>query len=129
MRLDLTAFTNAIARLREAIDVYARDPSQSLIRDGVIQRFGFTYELAHKKLRRALKTESASPDQYEQMSFADLIRSGSAQGLLLGDWPQWRTYRDMRSKTNHAYDEAITLEVVGGIAGFLRDAEHLRDRL
>jgi hypothetical protein len=32
------------------------------------------------------------------MSFQDLIRSGNEQGLLLGDWPTWRRYREMRSK-------------------------------
>jgi hypothetical protein len=39
MRLDPTVFGNAVARLREAMAVYARDPSQTLIRDGLIQRF------------------------------------------------------------------------------------------
>ena len=31
------------------------------------------------------------------MSFADLIRSGNEQGLLLGTWPDWKRYRDMRA--------------------------------
>jgi len=63
------------------------------------------------------------------MSFQDLIRSGNEQGLLLGDWPTWQRYREMRSKTSHTYDEGVALEVVAGIPAFLEEARHLRDAL
>jgi nucleotidyltransferase substrate binding protein (TIGR01987 family) len=129
MSLDLTHFSNAIARLQEAMALYALDPSQTVIRDGLIQRFEFTYELAHRTLKRALQAASASPDQYERMSFGELIRSGNEQGVLLSEWPQWKAYREMRGKTSHTYDEAVALEVVAGIAGFMRDAVFLHDRL
>ena len=129
MSLDLTPLDRSITRLAEALEIYARDPSQILIRDGLVQRFEFTYEVAHKMLKRALEVGSASPEQYDRMAFADLIRSGNEQGLLLGDWPQWRRYRDMRARTSHSYNESVALEVVGGIADFLREATHLRDTL
>jgi hypothetical protein len=58
-----------------------------------------------------------------------LIRDGNERGLLLGDWPRWRTWRSMRAKTSHTYDENIALEVVAGIPGFLDEARHLRDQL
>jgi len=32
-----------------------RHPDSALMRDGVIQRFEFTYELSHKTLRRYLR--------------------------------------------------------------------------
>ncbi len=115
--------------LAEALEIYARDPSQTLIRDGLVQRFEFTYEVAHKMLKRALEASSASPEQYDRMAFADLVRSGNEQGLLLGDWPQWRRYRDMRARTSHSYNESVALEVVGGIGRFLLEAAHLRDTL
>ena len=129
MSLDLTAFGKAIARLQEALAVYERDPSQALIRDGLIQRFEFTYELSHKMLKRALQAASPTPEVYDRMYFADLIRSGNEKGLLRSEWAGWKAYRDMRSKTSHTYDEAIALQVVAGIADFLREAEYLRDRL
>ncbi len=129
MSLDMTPLDRSIAGLAEALEIFARDPSQTLIRDGLVQRFEFTYEVAHKMLKRALETTSASPEQYDRMTFADLIRSGNGQGFLLGDWPQWRMYRDMRARTNHSYNGSVALEVVGGIGGFLREAEHLRDTL
>ena len=129
MSLHLSSFETAVARLGEAVELYERDPSETLIRDGLVQRFEFTYELAHKTLKRALEARSPSPEQYDGMSFADLIRSANEQNMLLGDWPVWKHYREMRSKTSHSYDEAVALEVVSGTEGFLREAIFLRDRL
>jgi nucleotidyltransferase substrate binding protein (TIGR01987 family) len=119
----------AVDRLREGLDRYQRDISDTQIRDGLIQRFEFTYELSHKMLKRYLEATSASPDQYDAMPFADLIRSGNEQGLLLGDWPRWRIYREMRSRTSHTYDEKVALAVVAGIPDFLEEAAHLREQL
>ncbi|WP_333607554.1 nucleotidyltransferase substrate binding protein [Arsukibacterium sp.] len=75
---------------------YQRDISNIQIRDDLVQRFEFTYEISHKMLKRYLEHSSASPEQFDQMPFADLIRSDNEQGLLQSDWPVWRGYRDMR---------------------------------
>ncbi|MBI5936825.1 MAG: nucleotidyltransferase substrate binding protein [Betaproteobacteria bacterium] len=128
-RLDLTPLANAALRLKEGLQRYRRDTSDTQIRDGLIQRFEFTYEISHKMLKRYLEMTSPSPEQYDIMPFQDLIRSCNEQGLLLGDWPKWRSYRDMRSKTSHTYDEDIALEVVQGIPAFLDEAEYLLARL
>ncbi len=129
MAIELGSMSRALLRLLEALDLYEQDPSQTIVRDGLIQRFEFTYEIATKILKRALEEAAASPAQYDQMSFATLIRSANEQGLLLGDWPRWRHYRDMRSRTSHAYNEAIALQVVSDIGGFLQEALFLRDRI
>jgi nucleotidyltransferase substrate binding protein (TIGR01987 family) len=129
MTLDIKPLLNAIARLDEAWEVYQRDTTQTLIRDGLIQRFEFTYESAHKMLKRYLEHASPTPEQYDAMPFQDLIRTGNEQGLLLGDWPKWKKYRDMRSKTSHTYDEEIAIEVVLGIPAFLDEARYFRDQL
>jgi nucleotidyltransferase-like protein len=84
IKLDTTSLGNAVRRLREGLARYEREPTDEQIRDGLIQRFEFTYELSHKMLRRYLKEIAASPDEIEQMPFADLIRTGNAQGLLRG---------------------------------------------
>jgi len=129
MALDLTPLDNAVTRLREGLARYRLDESDSQIRDGLIQRFEFTYELSHKMLKRFLVATSASPGEFDEMSFADLIRSGNQRGLLRGDWTLWRGYRDMRAKTSHTYDEAVALDVVSGIEDFLNEAESLLSRL
>ena len=128
-KLNIQNFDKAIARLEEGLSVYQMDLANTLIRDGVIQRFEFTYELSHKTLKRYLEFVSATPAQYDGMAFQDLIRSGNEQGLLLGEWINWKRYRDMRSKTSHTYDEEIALEVMSAIPDFLEEARYLRDQL
>ncbi len=128
-KLNIQNFDKAITRLEEGLSVYQMDPANTLIRDGLIQRFEFTYELSHKTLKRYLEFVSATPAQYDSMSFQDLIRSGNEQGLLLGEWPNWKRYRDMRSKTSHTYDEEIAFEVVSAIPDFLNEARYFRDQL
>jgi nucleotidyltransferase substrate binding protein (TIGR01987 family) len=128
-KLDLSALERAIDRLREGWARYQQDTSDTQIRDGLIQRFEFTYEISHKMLKRYLEAISANPAQFDDMSFQDLIRSGNEHSLLLGAWPDWRRYRDMRAKTSHTYDEDVALEVVNGILPFLAEAIYLRDQM
>jgi nucleotidyltransferase substrate binding protein (TIGR01987 family) len=128
-KLDISPLEKAIDRLREGLVRYQTDISDIQIRDGLIQRFEFTYELSHKTLKRYLEAVSATPEQYDNMPFQDLIRSGNEQALLLGDWLAWKSYRDMRSKTSHTYDEEIAMEVVALIPAFLEEVIYFRDQI
>jgi nucleotidyltransferase substrate binding protein (TIGR01987 family) len=127
--VDPTPLSNAVARLAEGLERYLSDVSDTQIRDGLIQRFEFTYELSHRMLKRFLESVSASPGEYDAADFQYLVRSGNEHGLLLGDWSVWRTYRDMRAKTSRTYDEKIAIEVVKGIAPFLEKARFLLGRI
>jgi nucleotidyltransferase substrate binding protein (TIGR01987 family) len=124
MKLDTTSLGNAVRRLREGLARYEREPADEQIRDGLIQRFEFTYELSHKMLRRYLKETAASPDDIDRMPFADLVRTANAQGLLRSDWPVWRRFREMRARTSHTYDAKVASQVASAIPGFLEEAEH-----
>jgi nucleotidyltransferase substrate binding protein (TIGR01987 family) len=124
MSLDITSLGNAVGRLREGLERHKREPTDEQLRDGLIQRFEFTYELTHKMLKRYLKETAASPDEIDRMPFADLVRSGNAQGLLRDDWPAWRRFREMRARTSHTYDAEVTSQVASAIPGFLEEAEH-----
>jgi nucleotidyltransferase substrate binding protein (TIGR01987 family) len=124
MKLDTTSLGNAVRRLREGLARSDREPGDEQLRDGLIQRFEFTYELSHKMLRRYLKETAASPDDVERMPFADLVRTANAQGLLRGDWPVWRRFREMRARTSHTYDGQVASQVASAIPGFLEEAEH-----
>ena len=129
MSLDISPLLKAIARLQEGWQRYQLDISDIQIRDGLVQRLEFTYEISHKILKRYLEHSSPSPELFDQMPFADLIRSANEQGLLQGDWPAWRSYRDMRSKTSHTYDEEIALQVVAGIPAFISEVQFLAAEL
>ena len=129
MPLDFSPLENAVQRLDEGVVRYSSDPSDIMVRDGLIQRFEFTYELSHKILRRFMEAAAANPTEFDEADFQYLIRTANEQGLLLGAWPQWRVYRDMRSKTSHTYDEEVALKVVAGIPDFLKEARYLLEQL
>jgi hypothetical protein len=90
--LAATALANAIQRLRHGLARCEREPSDEQLRDGLIQRFEFTYELAHKTLRRYLRETGPTPEEIERLPFAELIRAGNAAGLLQADWPACRQF-------------------------------------
>ena len=101
MKIDLSPFEDVIQRLDEGDLRFRSDQSDTQIRDGLIQRFEFTYDLAHKMLRRVMEAASANPAEVDQMSFPTLIRTAHEQGLVSGEWAQWRAYREMRNITSH----------------------------
>ena len=50
MKFDTTSLGNAVRRLRQGPARCEREPADEQIRDGLIHRFEFTYELSHKML-------------------------------------------------------------------------------
>ncbi|WP_301099321.1 nucleotidyltransferase substrate binding protein [Otariodibacter sp.] len=128
-KLDISPLVNAVVRLDEGFTRYQQDTSDTQIRDGLIQRFEFTYEISHKILKRYLESISANPTEYDGMSFQDLIRSANEKSLLIGNWLDWKQYREMRSRTSHTYDENTAIVVVEGIPKFLNEVKFLKDKL
>lgn len=128
-RPNIEPLERAIERLEEGLERYRSDTTDLQIRDGLIQRFEFTYEQGCKTLKRYLEYTAATPTLIDEMTFQDQIRTANEQGLLLGAWPEWRDYRKMRGMTSHSYSEAIALDVVGHIPEFLEEVSFLRDRL
>jgi len=129
MPIDLSALSSAIARLEIALTRHAREPADEEVRDSVIQRFEFTYDLSHKLLRRVLEATSPDAQTIDAMSFPTLIRTGWEQGLVPGGWPAWRDFREMRNITSHTYDAAKAATVAAQVPGFLAEARQLMDRL
>lgn len=121
----LTSFEKAINSLKEAIAEYNKNKSNSFVRDSVIQRFEYTYELSIKMLKRYLETISSSKSEVDMMSFNDIIRKANIKGMLSGNLEDWRNYRDMRNITSHTYDEEKASQVISVVDGFLYDAEFL----
>lgn len=128
MKLELSSFEKALASLIEALTEYDRTQSQ-FVKDACIQRFEYTYELAHKLLKRQLEAMSPNPSEIDQMSFPDMIRSGAERGLLANGWDEWRRFRDARNATSHAYNEKKANEVFARIPAFRDEAAFLLARL
>jgi nucleotidyltransferase substrate binding protein (TIGR01987 family) len=128
MKLDLSSFEKALASLDEALVEYDRTQSQ-FVKDACIQRFEYTYELAHKLLKRQLEVMSPNPSEIDQMSFPDMIRTGAERGLLANSWDRWKLFRDARNATSHAYNEKKANEVFARIPAFRDEAAVLLSNL
>lgn len=135
MSLDFTPLQSALSQLetslRYADSPMAREDSGLFeqLRNSVIQCFEFSYELSHKMLRRFLKESAASPDTVESMTFAELIRTGSEQGLLRSDWVRWKAYRQARTDSSHTYDQDKAKAVYAIAPEFLDEGRYLLDQL
>jgi len=135
MTLDFSPLENAVGQLEKSLR-YAHSPMAledpelfEQLRNSVIQCFEFTYELSHKMLRRFLKETAASPDDFESMPFAELIRTGNEQGLLRSDWGRWKSYRQARTDSSHTYDEKKAVAVYEVAEDFVEEARFLYEKL
>ena len=127
--LDITPLANALMRLVEGYDRYLLDVSDTQIRDGLIQRFEFTYEISHKMIKRNLEMTSPSPAMYDGMPFPDLIRSANEQHWLKGNWNTWKIFREMRALGTQTYLDDVANQIVKGIPDFIVEASLLLQRL
>ena len=128
-QLDLSSIVQAVSSLDEAVTEYHKNKSNKFVRDATIQRFEYTYELSHKMLKRYLEMTEPSADEIEQMSFSNLIRTGSERGLMLSGWDSWKIFRDARNLTSHTYNEKKASEVCDIIPQFLQNAKYLLSQL
>jgi nucleotidyltransferase substrate binding protein (TIGR01987 family) len=97
MELITEPLEKALTTLKEAWTEYQKDTSNTFVRDSVIQRFEYTFEISHKILRRFLSDAEASRAEINEMLFNDLIRLGCKRGLLLNDLETWNKYRKLRN--------------------------------
>ena len=126
---DIMPFERAIERLREGLAIYQANTTDTLMRDGLLRRFDFSYNVGCKALKRYLKYAAASSDHIDLMGFPNLIRTANEQALLLGDWPRWRGFRDTLRKRNYFFDDEVANEAAACVPLFLEEAIYLRDRL
>lgn len=129
--LDLTSFESAISQLEQSLAYYhsplvQQDSGLVLqLRAASIQAFEYTYELSWKMLKRYLEVTEPNPYEIDEMTFADLIRTGCERNLLLSDLDTWKIYRHERSITSHTYDQQKAEEVFKNIPSFLQEAKYL----
>lgn len=102
---------SAVSRLKEAIAEYEQTHSQA-VRDGAIQRFEFSAELAWK----------ATQDYLEEQGYLDVhspkavMRKAYLEGLVT-DEQGWLSLLDARNKTSHLYDDIVVDQIYQQIQG------------
>ncbi|MDY3618790.1 type VII toxin-antitoxin system MntA family adenylyltransferase antitoxin [Agathobaculum sp.] len=98
-------YCKAVERLREALSEYDANPSDTM-RDGVIQRFEFTTELAWKACRENLLAMGYA----EVNGPKPVMREAFAHGLV-EDETVWIDILNDRNLTSHVYKEQTANEI------------------
>lgn len=105
-------FCHAVDRLGEALDAFSHSPASTVIRDGVIQRFEFTFELAWKSLREYMEDQGA--DMSGVVFSKQVFKTAYAAGLI-GDELVWLDMLASRNITSHVYDDQQAAQVTADI--------------
>lgn len=99
----------AYNRLVEVSDLY--DGKNDIIRDSLIQRFEFTYELTHKTLNEFMKYLGVTLEN----SFPRTIFKKAYINNLISDDLVWINLLEDRNITSHIYNENLADEVANRI--------------
>ena len=115
-------FEKALMQLQKALAA----PKSEYLRDAVIQRFEFTYELAWKALKAYLATQDL-----QVLSPKETLKVAFQQGLI-DDGSAWSELHFKRNLTTHTYDEALAEEIYmylknSGVFLFVTLQEKLRE--
>ena len=110
-------FEKALVRLHEAL----AENETGLVRDALIQRFEFTYELGWKCMFYWLRAQKEQVPEVVRQVIRTAFRAE-----LISDADLWEKIKDCRDETSHTYDEKKAIEV----AAFVRSqAVHAFDTL
>lgn len=127
-KLDLSALEKAVKSLERAVVRSQQNLGDEELRDAVIQRFEYTFELCWKMLKRQLELEVPTSAELDTFSYRQLIREAAERALI--DHPdQWFVYRDQRNNTVHTYDQEKANSVYASVLDFLPEAKKLLDVL
>lgn len=99
----------AYTRLKEVSDLY--DGKNDIIRDSLIQRFEFTYELTHKTLKEFMKYLGVTLEN----SFPRTIFKKAYVNNLISDDKVWISLLEDRNSTSHIYNESMSDEIADRI--------------
>lgn len=99
----------AYVKLKEVSDIY--DGNNDIIRDSLIQRFEFTYELTHKTLKEFMKYLGVTLEN----SFPRTIFKKAYVNNLISDDKVWINLLEDRNSTSHIYNENMAKEIADRI--------------
>lgn len=105
-------YQNALKRLEEAIARYQSSTSDTLYRDGLIQRFEFTFELAWKSLKEYMEDQGMVMTIVSPRS---VLKEAYAAGII--DNPDiWNEAVDSRNLMSHIYDEETAISIADRVS-------------
>lgn len=103
-------YQKAYAKLAEVVENNTLDKLNDLEREGLIQRFEYTYELAWKVMKDYLEYQGITGITGSR----DAIRE-AFQKELIADGESWMDMIKSRNQTAHLYNEATANEIAESI--------------
>ncbi len=104
-------YLRALSQLEKAVAAYEKAPEDALYRDGLIQRFEFTVELAWKSIKEYLEDQGAVISINTPRA---ILKEAFAAGIIT-DGEQWNAILTARNVTSHVYDEKTADGIAGNI--------------
>lgn len=102
-------FTKALNKLGQAVETIessfdgnAKVAQDELLKEGLIQRFEYTHELAWNVMKDFLRSKG----NHEIYGSKDATRIAFQNGLI-NDGHVWMAMIESRNKTSHTYNEAV----------------------
>ena len=121
--LDLSSLRKAVLSLERAL----KQEKNEFLRDSVVQRFEYSYELCWKFMARHLEQDIGSIET-DRLSRRDLFRVAAEKGLI-DDPAAWFTFHAARNRTSHMYAEEVAEEVYGVALNFAPLARNFLNRM
>ena len=116
-------YKNALNRLREGVLRF--DEEDDMLRDGLIQRFEFTFELAWKTLKALFEDEGLIGLNSPKMVLKEAFSAG-----LIEDEELWLSILKDRNLTCHIYNEAAAIAICEHIIKtYVNAFERLKERI
>lgn len=112
----LANYRNAVIQLSNAVDLAQTRPLSELERQGLIQAFEFTHELAWNVMKDYFIYQGNTTITGSR----DAIREAFSNGLI-EDGEGWMEMIQSRNQSVHAYNERIAAEIVRRISGRYRE--------
>lgn len=119
--LILTPLKRAFTSLEEALVA----PDSGFVRDSIVKRFEYTYELSWKFMRRHLIWAALETDPETRK---DLFRAAARAGLI-DDPEAWFVFHEVRNLTAHTYNERNAAKVIEAAHRLLPAARSLLEAL
>jgi len=121
----LSNYSKALKRLKDAVDLGKERPLSDLEKQGLIQAFEFTHELAWKTLKDLLENRGNS----EIYGSKDASRKAFQLGLI-ENGEDWMDMIKSRNLTSHTYDEETAEKIVSAVRGqYIHEFIKLETRL
>ena len=109
----LNNYIKAFEQLKDAVSLANQKELSNLEKQGLVQAFEFTHELAWNVMKDYFSYQGES----SIFGSRDASRMAFNRGLI-SDGHVWMEMIDSRNKTSHTYDEEIIEEIYGKIINY-----------